>query len=70
MSFIFKSVKTLVKVTLIVIGMLAVLKLAYNKLKKRGIIKTEWTVQKPPFGRRKMKYALSVLDKVIVSFQL
>ncbi|MEE1055924.1 MAG: hypothetical protein UH239_01570 [Acutalibacteraceae bacterium] len=69
MNFIFKTIKTLIKITLCIIGGLATLKLIYNKLEKCGIIKSEWIIQKTPCGKG-MRYVMSILDKVIVSFQV
>ena len=69
MNFIFKTIKTLIKITLCIIGGLATLKLIYNKLEKCGIIKSEWIIQKTPRGKG-MRYVMSILDKVIVSFQV
>ena len=69
MNFIFKTIKALIKIALCIIGVLATLKLVYNKLEKRGIIKSEWIIQKTPCGKG-MRYVMSILDKVIVSFQV
>lgn len=69
MNFIFKSVKTLIKLSLFIIGILTVLKLVYKNMEKCGIIKSKWTIQKTSCGKR-MGYAMSILDKVIISFQL
>lgn len=69
MNFIFKTIKALIKIALCIIGVLATLKLVYNELEKRGIIKSEWIIQKTPCGKG-MRYVMSILDKVVVSFQL
>lgn len=69
MNFIFKSVKALIKIALFIVSILATLKLVYNKLEKNGIIKSEWTIQKTPCGKG-IRYAMSILDKVVVSFQI
>ena len=69
MIFIIKLVKNILKVAIFIVGLFVVLKMAMKKLEKMGVIKTEWIAQKTPSGKG-IRYAMSVLDKVIISFQI
>ncbi len=69
MCCMIKLIKNILKVTIFIAGLFAILKIAMKKLEKKRIIKTEWIAQKTPSGKG-MRYAMSVLDKVIISFQI
>lgn len=69
MCYMIKLINNILKVAIFIVGLFAILKIAMKKLEKKGIIKTEWIAQKTPSGKG-MRYAMSVLDKVIISFQI
>ena len=69
MCFILKMAKKLIKVAIFLLGLLVALKLIMNKLEEKGIVKREWTAQRTPAGRG-LRYAMSVLDKFVISFQI
>ncbi len=69
MKFIFKMLSVLAKVAIFVAGVVVLVKLGINYLEKRGIIKTEWILQKTPTGKG-VRWVMSIKDKVLLSFQL
>lgn len=69
MKIIMKIVYTIIKVAVFVAGIAVLIKLAVNQLEKRGIIKTEWILQKTPAGKG-VRWVMSIKDKVLLSFQL
>ena len=69
MCFILKMAKKLIKLAIFLLGLLVALKLIMNKLEEKGIVKCEWTAQRTPAGRG-LRYAMSVLDKFVISFQI
>lgn len=69
MRFILKIAKKLIKLAVFILGLLVILRLIMNKLEEKGIIKREWIAQRTPAGRG-LRYAMSVLDKFVISFQI
>lgn len=69
MKCIVKFLSKIAKVVIFVAGLVVLVKLAMNQLEKRGIIKTEWVVQKSPLGKG-VRWVMSIKDKVTLSFQL
>ena len=69
MKCIFKLLSKIAKIVVFVAGLVVLVKLAMNQLEKRGIIKTEWIIQKSPLGKG-VRWVMSIKDKVILSFQL
>lgn len=69
MRFIFKMLSALAKIAIFVAGIAVLIKLVVDYLEKRGIIKTEWILQKTPTGKG-VRWAMSIKDKVLLSFQI
>lgn len=69
MKCILKFFAFISKLIVFIAGIAVLLKLAFNKLEKMGIIKTEWIVQKTP-ANKGIRWAMSFKDKVFLSFQL
>lgn len=69
MKCIVKLLSKIAKIVVFVAGLVVLVKLAMNQLEKRGIIKTEWIIQKSPLGKG-VRWVMSIKDKVILSFQL
>ncbi|MEE0060966.1 MAG: hypothetical protein UE295_09090 [Acutalibacteraceae bacterium] len=69
MKCILKFFAFISKLIVFIAGIAVLLKLAFNKLEKMGIIKTEWIVQKTP-ANKGVRWAMSFKDKVFLSFQL
>lgn len=69
MKFILKAISIIVKIAVFIAGIAVLLQLGMKYLEKRGIIKTEWIIQKTPVGRG-VRWVMSIKDKVLLSFQL
>jgi uncharacterized membrane protein (Fun14 family) len=69
MKFILKMLSVLAKIAIFVAGLAVLLKLGIQYLEKRGIVKIEWIAQKTPASRG-VRWAMSIKDKVILSFQI
>lgn len=69
MKCIFSFFYTIVKLIVVIAGVAVLIKLAFKKLEKMGIIKTEWIIQKTP-ANKGIRWAMSFKDKVFLSFQL
>ena len=69
MKFILKMLSALAKIAIFIAGLAVLIKLGVNYLEKRGIIKTEWILQKTSTGKG-VRWVMSIKDKVLLSFQL
>lgn len=69
MKCIIKIISKLIAMVVFVAGVAVLIKLGMNWLEKRGIIKTEWIIQKSSLGRG-VRWVMSIKDKVMLSFQL
>lgn len=69
MKFIFKMLSALAKIAIFIAGLAVLIKLGVNYLEKRGIIKTEWILQKTSTGKG-VRWVMSIKDKVLLSFQI
>ncbi len=69
MKCIFKFFCTIAKLAIFIAGIAVLVKLAFKKLEKMGILKTEWIIQKTP-ANKGIRWAMSFKDKVFLSFQL
>lgn len=69
MGFILKIFKVIIRTALVILGLFAILGVVVRKLEDIGIIKSDWTIQKTPFGKG-LRYAVSIKDKVFFSIQL
>lgn len=66
---VLKVIRKILAIAVAIIGVLAILKIVANKLEEKGIIKREWIIERRPSGKG-VRYAMSILDKAIISFQL
>ncbi len=69
LKLIFFPVKLLIKLVLSLIALLTLWQLVYYRLQKLGIIKSEWIMEKTPSGKG-LRFVMSFLDKVFISFQI
>ncbi len=69
LKLIFFPVKLLLRLVLSLIALLTLWQLVYYRLQKLGIIKSEWIMEKTPSGKG-LRFVMSFLDKVFISFQI
>ena len=69
LKLIFFPVKLLLRLVLSLIALLTLWQLVYYRLQKLGIIKSEWIMEKTPSGKV-LRFVMSFLDKVFISFQI
>lgn len=69
MRFVLKGFSVIAKVVVFIAGIAVLLKLLVKYLEKHNIIKTEWIIKKTTSGRC-VKWAMSIKDKMVLSFQL
>lgn len=69
LKIIFFPVKLLIKFVLSLLALLTLWQLVYYRLQKSGIIKSEWILEKTPSGKG-LRFVMSFLDKVFISFQI
>ena len=69
LKLIFFPVKLLLRLVLSLIALLTLWQLVYYRLQKLGIIKSEWIMEKTPSGKG-LRFVMSFLDKVFLSFQI
>lgn len=69
LKIVFFPVKLLIKFVLSLLALLTLWQLVYYRLQKSGIIKSEWILEKTPSGKG-LRFVMSFLDKVFISFQI
>lgn len=69
LKLIFFPIKLLLKLVLSLLALLTLWQLVYYRLQKLGIIKSEWILEKTPSGKG-LRFVMSFLDKVFISFQI
>ena len=69
LKLIFFPVKLLIRFVLFLLALLTLWQIAYYRLQKLGIIKSEWIFEKTPSGKG-LRFVMSFLDKVFISFQI
>ena len=69
MKCIMKIISKLVAMIVFIAGVVVLVKLGISYFEKRGIVKTEWVIQKSSLGRG-VRWVMSIKDKIVLSFQL
>lgn len=69
MKFVFRLLKTLMGLIGLLITLTGIFSALYVYLCKKGIIRSEWIIEKTPSGKG-IRFVMSVWDKLFFSFQL
>ncbi|MBQ7521282.1 MAG: hypothetical protein IJU14_00185 [Clostridia bacterium] len=69
MKIIFRLLKGIMLLVGLFVSLISMLTVFYAWLSQKGIIKSEWLMEKTPSGRG-LRFVMSIRDKVFLSFQI
>ncbi len=69
MRIIFYLLKKLIGLITLFVTLIGTFSALYVWLSKKGIIKSEWIIEKTPSGKG-MRFVTSIRDKIFLSFQV